>query len=248
MKPEDLTDTQLEAAVIEALCPAGAPVKFGEVVDYVATQFGVSDNAIYGVLGSITQRLKRQGKIELVKGPGGGWRICDAVNARNAPRVTDESRAGVVADVESLRHAHTRARQFDVLRNLDDVLWLRPMDIGGHDASHHSATLAQCVRHGWAERTTRGSDRSYTYRRTPLGHEAVRREEDEKRRRAKHESAAGPVASGIRATHATNPTTALRSRANAPHAGQVTKPALPLDPEQRPVGTPDPRGGSRGSR
>lgn len=60
-------------------------------------------------------------------------------------------------------------RQFAVLRDLDDERWLRPMDIGGRDASHHSETLAQLVRKGLAERRTRGSNRSYEYRRTAAG-------------------------------------------------------------------------------
>ena len=29
-------------------------------------------------------------------------------------------------------------------------LWLRPMDVGGRDGSHHSATLRNLVRRGWA--------------------------------------------------------------------------------------------------
>jgi hypothetical protein len=30
--------------------------------------------------------------------------------------------------------------------------WARPMDVGGRDGSHHSATLAQLAKHGLAER------------------------------------------------------------------------------------------------
>lgn len=43
-------------------------------------------------------------------------------------------------------------RQLEVLRNLDDELWLTPMSVGGRDGSHHSATLAQLARRGLAER------------------------------------------------------------------------------------------------
>lgn len=64
-------------------------------------------------------------------------------------------------------------RQFTILRDLDDERWMRPMDVGGRDASHHSATMAQLVRKGLAERRTRGSDRSFEYRRTPAGYTAV---------------------------------------------------------------------------
>lgn len=64
-------------------------------------------------------------------------------------------------------------RQFSILRDLSDERWMRPMDLGGRDASHHSATLAQLVKHGHAEHRTRGSDRSYKYRRTTKGRTAV---------------------------------------------------------------------------
>lgn len=64
-------------------------------------------------------------------------------------------------------------RQFGVLRDLDDERFMCPMDVGGRDESHHSETLRQCVRRGWAERQTRGSSRSFQYRRTPAGRDAV---------------------------------------------------------------------------
>lgn len=35
--------------------------------------------------------------------------------------------------------------------------WWRPMDLGGHDGSHHSRTLAKLVRLGLAERRQRGA-------------------------------------------------------------------------------------------
>jgi len=43
-------------------------------------------------------------------------------------------------------------RQFAVVRHLDDERWMRPMDVGGRNGSHHSATLAQLTRLGLAER------------------------------------------------------------------------------------------------
>lgn len=42
--------------------------------------------------------------------------------------------------------------------------WLRPMDLGGRNSSWHSRVLARLVKKGYAERRTRGSNRSYTYR------------------------------------------------------------------------------------
>ncbi len=49
--------------------------------------------------------------------------------------------------------------------------WVRPMDLGGKDGSHHSATLAKFVRHGWARRRLRGGHTrgAYAYRATPVG-------------------------------------------------------------------------------
>lgn len=32
----------------------------------------------------------------------------------------------------------------------DHSSWARPMDVGGHDGSHHSATLRSLARRGWA--------------------------------------------------------------------------------------------------
>lgn len=49
--------------------------------------------------------------------------------------------------------------------------WMRPMDMGGRDGSHHSATLAALVRKGLVERKVRwrGVRGSYLYRITEAG-------------------------------------------------------------------------------
>lgn len=39
----------------------------------------------------------------------------------------------------------------ELLESLTDE-WVRPMDVGGTDGSHHSATLTRLVRYGLAER------------------------------------------------------------------------------------------------
>ena len=58
------------------------------------------------------------------------------------PRETDGARAARISD-----------RQHDVLGSLAAYGdWARPMDVGGRDGSHHSATLAQLARQGLAER------------------------------------------------------------------------------------------------
>ena len=59
------------------------------------------------------------------------------------------------------------------LVNLDAEEWLRPMDLGGSDASYHSASLARLVARGLAERKCRGSDRSFRYRLTAEGQQAA---------------------------------------------------------------------------
>lgn len=71
------------------------------------------------------------------------------------------------------------ARELGVLRSLDDKLWLRPMDVGGTDGSHHSATLKRLVQQGLAaERRggnyARGTARhGFRYRRTAAGRAAL---------------------------------------------------------------------------
>ncbi|MDF2506248.1 MAG: hypothetical protein K0Q52_107 [Microbacterium sp.] len=61
------------------------------------------------------------------------------------------------------------------LEVLDQVgtRWLRPMDMGARDGSHHSAVLAALVRKGLVERTQRGglayARGSYVYRITTQG-------------------------------------------------------------------------------
>ena len=49
--------------------------------------------------------------------------------------------------------------------------WARPMDVGGRDASHHSATLKKLARHGLAEQKERAGwcRPSYLYRVTVHG-------------------------------------------------------------------------------
>ena len=63
-------------------------------------------------------------------------------------------------------------RQLDLLyHQLPDDQWCTPMMLGGTDGSHHSATLAQLVRKGLAERSHRGGHTRnvWQYRRTPAG-------------------------------------------------------------------------------
>ena len=71
------------------------------------------------------------------------------------------------------------ARTVEVLTAMasSGLEWHRPMDVGGHDGSHHSRTLAAICERGWVERmprisiaNERGSSRgSYRYRLTSAG-------------------------------------------------------------------------------
>lgn len=67
-------------------------------------------------------------------------------------------------------------RQYDLLyHQLAEGWWTTPRFLGGKDGSHHSATLAQLVRKGFAERRVRGGHtrKAWEYRRTPAGTAAV---------------------------------------------------------------------------
>ena len=81
----------------------------------------------------------------------------------------------MTADLTGLRE-----RERETLAELDyvsrDGEWARPMDVGGHNRSHHSATLAKLVRLGLAERRQRSawmSRGSWIYRATPAGRRAL---------------------------------------------------------------------------
>jgi chromosome segregation and condensation protein ScpB len=64
-------------------------------------------------------------------------------------------------------------RQRDILLDMAARGFVRPMDIGAHNGSHHSATLGQLVRKGLVEKRTRGSVRSFRYRLTEKGNAEV---------------------------------------------------------------------------
>lgn len=67
-------------------------------------------------------------------------------------------------------------RDLEVLDQLPTDEYVRPMDVGGRNSSHHSATLAKLVRYGLAEqkRHYRGiTGGHWRYRRVNMVHEAV---------------------------------------------------------------------------
>lgn len=80
------------------------------------------------------------------------------------------------------------AREHAVLADLASLPrgWVRPMDIGGTNGSHHAQTLARLCRKGLAKRRPRPTlmnvlihpkrPRSYRYRITRAGRAALRNE------------------------------------------------------------------------
>lgn len=91
MQPVPVDAVEADAVTTEmllnALDPNGAVMKYGALVEQVADHIGVRGHTVYGKVGPILQRLKRDGLVELVKGPGAGWRLSTAtINARKATR------------------------------------------------------------------------------------------------------------------------------------------------------------------
>lgn len=71
--------------LLDALDPSGAVMKYGALVARVVHHTGVRRDIVYGEVGPILQRLKHEGLVELVKGPGAGWRLSVAtINERKA--------------------------------------------------------------------------------------------------------------------------------------------------------------------
>ena len=69
-------------------------------------------------------------------------------------------------------------KQFDVLWQLDDEIFLKPMDFGAYDASHHSGTARRRAAKGLVEVEGYAAwcRRVNTYRRTPAGKTAYEAE------------------------------------------------------------------------
>lgn len=80
-----------------------------------------------------------------------------------------------------------------VVLSMEGHKWVRPMDIGGSDGSHHSATLKRLIRRGIVERKKRGTITnvlmvgirgSYVYRLTDEFAESMRVEREKRRNRS----------------------------------------------------------------
>jgi|EndMetStandDraft_4_1072995.scaffolds.fasta_scaffold00161_25 hypothetical protein len=64
--------------VLSSLDSNGATTKYGEIVAQVGMQLGLGrayDYALYYEISRILQRLRRVGRVELIKGVGAGWRL-----------------------------------------------------------------------------------------------------------------------------------------------------------------------------
>lgn len=71
MAVETLTDEH----VLEAMDPNGATMKYGEIVGEIAVRLDLSGVDVYRTCDRRLQSMRRAGLVELIKGPGGGWRL-----------------------------------------------------------------------------------------------------------------------------------------------------------------------------
>ena len=70
-------------------------------------------------------------------------------------------------------------RDFDTLNEMSGGDWLRPMDVGGRNGSHHSATLTKLWARGLVERQQRSARMtrgSWEYRITQAGIERLKKQ------------------------------------------------------------------------
>jgi len=72
-----------EDRVLVAMCPTGATMKYGAIVAQVADQSGLPHHGheFYRAVDKMLQRMKKIGRVELVKGAGGGWKLSDSERA-----------------------------------------------------------------------------------------------------------------------------------------------------------------------
>lgn len=64
--------------VLAAMDPNGATMKYGEIVAQLETMLRYDGTLLYRLADRVLQRMKRLGRVELVRGAGGGWRILQA--------------------------------------------------------------------------------------------------------------------------------------------------------------------------
>ncbi len=63
--------------VLAAMDPNGAVMKYGEIVEQCKDELSGTANRdqLYRAVDRVLQRMKRAGRVDLVKGRGAGWKI-----------------------------------------------------------------------------------------------------------------------------------------------------------------------------
>jgi DNA-binding IscR family transcriptional regulator len=69
-----VTPTLTNEQVLAAMDPNGV-IKYGEIVARLEIMLGLNKKQLYRAADSVMRRLKRSGKVELIKGATAGWRI-----------------------------------------------------------------------------------------------------------------------------------------------------------------------------
>jgi hypothetical protein len=67
----NLTDEQVLAAMD---LNNGAPMKYNAIVARLENVLPYDGHQLYRAVDPVLQRMKKHGKVELVRGPGAGWR------------------------------------------------------------------------------------------------------------------------------------------------------------------------------
>lgn len=70
-----MTPTLTDEQVLAAMDPNGAVMKYGEIIAQLEITLGLHEKQLYRAADPVMRRMKRCGKIELIKGTGAGWRV-----------------------------------------------------------------------------------------------------------------------------------------------------------------------------
>lgn len=67
-----------ESDILEAMDPNGATLKLGAIIAGLKDLTGFSEYALTANVQNKLRRMRKAGRVELAKGPGGGWRVLKA--------------------------------------------------------------------------------------------------------------------------------------------------------------------------
>lgn len=70
--------TLTDAQVLSAMCPAGGTMKYGAIVEQIKRETGLDGGLLYRRVDAMLQRMRREGRVELTRGRGAGWRLTPA--------------------------------------------------------------------------------------------------------------------------------------------------------------------------